>query len=105
MMGKDENACCAYHRLRGHHTQKFHQLKKKIKISIQRGRLLSYVKDVGDHPGKRSPPREDTHSRNPLQKKGDSTYEACKAHLTLHTFNTIAEGFTGGGETNSARKR
>lgn len=57
VMGKDENAWCAYHKLHGHHMEDCHQLKKQIEILIQKGRLLSYMKDVAGKPGKRSPPR------------------------------------------------
>lgn len=73
MMGKDENIWCAYHRLRGHHPENCHQLKKKIEILIQKGWLLAYVKEVESHPGKRSHPREDPNSKNLAHKKEKNT--------------------------------
>lgn len=105
VMGKDENAWCTYHRLRGHHTENCHQLKKEIEILIQRGWLLLYVKDVEGHPGKRSHPREDPSSENPAQKKGKNAKEVPKSRITSYTLNTIAGRFVGGGETSSSRKR
>lgn len=103
-MGKDESTWCAYHRLRGYNTKNCHQLKKQIEILIQRGQLLSYVKDMGGQPGKRSPPREDRSSEDPTQKKWKNTEEVYEARITCHTLNTITWRFTGGGETKSARK-
>lgn len=82
-----------------------HQLKIEIEILIQRGHLLSYVKDVGGYPRKISPPKGDIDSKNPLQKKGKNAYEVREARVTRHTLNTVAGGFVGGGETNSAMKR
>ncbi|XP_050895535.1 uncharacterized protein LOC127102173 [Lathyrus oleraceus] len=105
VMGNDESAWCAYHKLHGHHTENFHQLNKEIKILIRRGRLMSYVKDVEGQTGKRRHPREDTNSENPTQKKGKNIEEVREAQMTRHTLNTIAGGFTGGGETSSSRKR
>lgn len=45
IMGRDKNAWCAYYRLRGHHTEDCHKLKKEIEIIIQRSWLLSYMKE------------------------------------------------------------
>lgn len=99
VMGKDKSAWCAYHRLRGHHTENCHQWKKEIKILIQKGRVLSYVKDVGGQPRKRSLPREDLSSENQAQKKGKNTEKVRKARITRHTLNTIVGEFLEGGET------
>lgn len=102
VMGSDGNVWCVCHRIRGHCTKNCHQLKKEIEALIQKSQLSSYVKDVGVHSRKISPPREDVNSDNPMQKKGRSVN---KVHITHHTLNTIVEGFAGGGETNSTRKR
>lgn len=46
MLGNDAGAWCAYHCVKGHHTEDYHHLKREIKTLIQRGRLLSYVKEA-----------------------------------------------------------
>lgn len=83
MMRKDENAWCVYHKLCGHHTEDSHQLKREIKILIQRGSLWAYVKDVRGQPGKRSPYKGDISLENPLQKKGKNTKEAREVRASL----------------------
>lgn len=45
-MGNETMAWCNYHQIRGHHTNDCHQLKWEIEALIQRGHLLTYVKDV-----------------------------------------------------------
>lgn len=46
VLGRDEEVWYTYHHLRGHHTEYCHQLKRKFEILIQRGWLLSYVKEA-----------------------------------------------------------
>lgn len=89
----------------GNHTENCHQLKKEIKILIQKGQLLSYVKDVEGHPRKRSPPRENPSLENHAQKKGKNAEEVREARITYDVLNTIAGGFTRGGKTSSSRQR
>lgn len=105
MMGKNENAWCGYHKLHGNHMEDCHQLKRDLKILIQRGCLLSYVKDVGRQQGMRSSPKEDTSSWKSSRKKGKSTNKVRETRVTRHILNTIVGGFTGGGETNLSGKR
>ena len=45
VMGKKMKAWCTYHRARGHYTEDCIQLKREIESLIQRGYLLTYVKD------------------------------------------------------------
>lgn len=105
LLGKDEEAWCAYHRLRGHHTEECHQLKREIEILIQRGRLLSYLKEVKGSAGKRNPSRREPNSKDLFAKKGKNIEEVCETQMAHHTLNSISRGFTGGCETSSARKR
>ena len=72
---------------------------------IERGHLLTYVKDDKSHNGKRSPRREDPGSQKTSKTKGTESREGHETKTARHTLNTIAGGFAGGGETSSARKR
>lgn len=92
-----EGCWCSYHRMQVHHTESYHQLKKEIKILIQRGNLLSYVKE--------KPHSEETNSEDPSTKKGKSVEEENETRLARHTLNTITRGFAWGGETISTRMR
>lgn len=78
VMGKDRSARCAYHKLQGHHTRNYHQLKKEIEILIQRGRLLSYIKYVRGQPEKRSPPQKDPNLKIPNRRKGREQKKSTK---------------------------
>lgn len=69
-LDKDKSDWWSYHRIRGHHAKYYHQVKKEIKILIQRRRLLSYTMGVGEPLGKRSAPRRELNSENPSPKKG-----------------------------------
>lgn len=81
VMGKYEDAWYAYHRLRGHHSEDCHQLKREIKILIQRGQLLSYVKDIERSTGKRGPSQREPNSENLSIKKGKSIKEVCETRV------------------------
>ena len=94
-----------YHRARGHHTEDCIQLKREIETLIQRGHLLTYVKDDRPHNGKRSPRQEDPSNEKTSRTKNSESREGHETKTTRHTLNTIAGGFAGGGETSSARKR
>ena len=105
VLGKDEDAWYAYHRMRGYHTEDYHQLKGEIEILIQRGRLLSYMKDVEGATRKRSHSQREQNSENLSAKKEKITEEVPETRVARLTLNTISGGFTGGGETSSSKKR
>lgn len=104
-MGKDEGSWCTYNRMKGRHIEYFHQLKKEIKILIQRGKLLSYMKDLRGPAVKRSPPQRETNPGDPTNKKGKSVVQVCEYRVARHTLNTIVGGVTEGGDVSSTRKK
>ena len=90
--------------MRGH-AEDCHHLKREIKILIQKGWLLSYVKEVEGSLEKISPSKREINSENLSTKKGKNTEEVHETQIARGTLNTISRGFAGGGETSSARKR
>ena len=88
-MGSDPDACCKYHRIRGHTTDNCWQLRKEIDRLIQEGKLRGYVKGG----------RGEDH-RRPTEGKTDEDHK--KDTKERHTLNTISGGFAGGGELSSS---
>lgn len=86
-MGRDDGPWCAYHRVKGHHTEHFHQLKKEIEILIYKGELLLYVKDIGGTTGKKSPSRRESNSENLSIKKGKGADEVRETRVACHNLN------------------
>lgn len=105
ILGNDTGAWCAYHCMKGHHTEDYHHLKREIETLIQRGRLLAYVKDLEGSTGKGSPFRKEPDSENTSTKVGKNTEEIRETRVVRHTLNTISGGFAGGGEISMTRKR
>jgi hypothetical protein len=87
-MGKDKNKWCKYHRIRGHDTDSCIHLRQEIEKLIQNGKLRGYAQDrKGENEQK-------------TEKKKDEGSDGKR-----HTLNTISGGFSGGGESNSSRKK
>lgn len=105
VLGNDSGAWCAYHHVKDHHTKYSHHLKREIENLIQRGRLLSYVKEEEGEMGKRSSSKREPDSKNTYTKKGKNTEEIHETQMAQHTLNNILGGFICGGENISARKR
>lgn len=91
--------------MRGHHTEDCNHLQIEIETLIQRGHLLSYVKETEGSERKRSPSKRESYLDNISTKKGRNTEEVCETPMVGHTLNTISRDFAGGGETSSAIKR
>ncbi|XP_045791812.1 uncharacterized protein LOC123886548 [Trifolium pratense] len=97
LMGPDSDAWCAYHHCRGHSTEKCFRLRDLIEEFIKSGHLRKFIEDAAQ--GRvvvpkvpRPEPRDSSEGRE----------EPPKARVSI---NTIAGGFSGGGESNSTRKR
>lgn len=69
VLGNDARAWCAYHRMNGHHIEDYHHLKREIETLIQRGQLLSYVKEREGATGKWSPSKRESDSENTFYQK------------------------------------
>lgn len=41
--GDEPNKWCKYHKVKGHHTDDYNQVKREIKCLIQEGHLIKYV--------------------------------------------------------------
>lgn len=70
VLGNDAKAWCAFHRVKGHHTERRHHLKKEIETLIQRGQLVSYVKEAEGAARKIDPSEREPDSENTSTKKG-----------------------------------
>ena len=86
---RDMTKYCDFHRDHGHRATDCIQLKKEIKFLNRRGHLCHYVAPEDRN---RTPPPP-PHQPTPAQHQ-----------QPLGEINVISRGFTGGGESNSARK-
>ncbi|KAK2410564.1 hypothetical protein QL285_045924 [Trifolium repens] len=95
-LGQNMNAWCAYHRCRGHDTEKCFRLRDLIGELIKSGHLRKFLDDAAN--GKVVVPKV---QRDPQrdQRQGSGGE---KARIAV---NTIVGGFAGGGESSNARKR
>ena len=85
---RDNTRYCEFHRDHGHQTNDCIQLRKEIEYLIRRGYLRRFVSSEGQNQVQPSPPRQMT---------------------TLHQqplgeIHVISGGFSGGGESSSAKK-
>ncbi|XP_045802656.1 uncharacterized protein LOC123896289 [Trifolium pratense] len=96
-MGLDDNAWCAYHRCRGHSTEKCFRLRDLIEELIKSGHLRKFIDDAAQ--GRVVVPK--VPRQEPRDPPGPNR-EPPKGRISV---NTIAGGFSGGGESSSARKR
>ncbi|CAJ2666975.1 uncharacterized protein LOC123904879 [Trifolium pratense] len=96
-MGLDDNAWCAYHRCRGHSTEKCFRLRDLIEELIKSGHLRKFIDDAAQ--GRVVVPKAPR--QEPRDPPGPNR-EPPKGRISV---NTIAGGFSGGGESSSARKR
>ncbi|CAJ2644717.1 unnamed protein product [Trifolium pratense] len=93
----NDNAWCAYHRCRGHSTEKCFRLRDLIEELIKSGHLRRFIDDAAQ--GRVVVPK--IPRQEPRDPPGPSR-EPPKERISV---NTIAGGFSGGGESSSARKR
>ncbi|CAJ2666766.1 unnamed protein product, partial [Trifolium pratense] len=96
-LGLNDNAWCAYHRCRGHSTEKCFRLRDLIEELIKSGHLRRFIDDAAQ--GRVVVPK--IPRQEPRDTQGPSK-EPPKERISV---NTIAGGFSGGGESSSARKR
>ncbi|GAU50806.1 hypothetical protein TSUD_410820 [Trifolium subterraneum] len=97
IMGPDTEAWCAYHRCKGHDTERCFRLRDLIEDLIRSGHLRKFLEDAAK--GKVAIPKQ---IPNQQKGEGDSRNKGEKHRVAV---NTISGGFAGGGESNSARKR
>jgi hypothetical protein len=95
-LGGNMNAWCAYHRCKGHDTEKCFRLRDLIEELIKSGHLRNFLNDAAN--GKVVVPKT---QRGPQRDQGQSSGEE-KIRIAV---NTIAGGFVGGDESSNARKR
>ncbi|KAJ1443670.1 hypothetical protein SESBI_00264 [Sesbania bispinosa] len=101
--GPDMSKWCDYHRAKGHDTKDCWTLTNKIERLIKEGYLGRYVekrKDRGDRSHRR-----DERGSGSKRRKEDRHKENIKEEEVRGVVTTIAGGFSGGGETSSARRR
>jgi hypothetical protein len=113
-MGDDAGQWCEYHRAYGHDTDNFFTLRMNIEKLIHEGHLGRYVQGRGGgypdkRPDKRPVPNKHS-SRSPKRGRGKEKVQQKESGVEHERndqgiVNTIAGGFSGGGATNSARKR
>ncbi|CAJ2667557.1 unnamed protein product, partial [Trifolium pratense] len=96
-LGLNDNAWCAYHRCRDHSTEKCFRLRDLIEELIKSGHLRRFIDDAAQ--GRVVVPK--IPRQEPRDPPGPSR-EPPKERISV---NTIAGGFSGGGESSSARKR
>ncbi|WJX58397.1 hypothetical protein P8452_43858 [Trifolium repens] len=95
-MGHNTNAWCAYHRCKGHDTEKCFRLRDLIEELIKSGHLRKFLEDAADGKVVVIKVRRDPHENHEENLEGE------KVRIAV---NTIAGGFAGGGESSNARKR
>ena len=86
---RDNTKYYEFHRDHGHRTNDCIQLRKEIEYLIRHGHLRRYVASEGQGQVQPPPPHQPTLSQH---------------QLPLGEIHVISGGFTGGGESNSARK-
>ena len=86
---RDMTKYCDFHRDHGHWTNDCIQLKKEIEFLIRRGHISRYVALEDQNWPPLPPPRQPAPAQH---------------QQPLGEINVISRGFTGGGESNSARK-
>ncbi|MCI24898.1 hypothetical protein A2U01_0046085, partial [Trifolium medium] len=96
-MGLNDNAWCAYHRCKGHDTKKCFRLRDLIEELIKSGHLRKFLEDAAQ--GRVVVPKPPKYQP---KDRSDGEGGTRKSRIAV---NTIAVGFSGGGETSSARKR
>ncbi|PNX84239.1 reticuline oxidase-like protein [Trifolium pratense] len=97
MLGPNNNAWCAYHRAKGHDTEKCFRLRDLIEELIRSGHLRKFIDDAAQ--GRVVVPKvQRQDSKEPPGRDEDQT----RMRIAV---NTIAGGFSGGGVSNNARKR
>jgi len=112
----DRSKRCRYHKNTGHFTEECQALKDKIEELIQAGHLRRFVR--GTRETRRSPCKEQTPRRRdrtpPGPREGDRRGDRrgrrddppqADTRRGREVINTIAGGFGGGGNSNSARKK
>ncbi|KAK2393494.1 hypothetical protein QL285_055433 [Trifolium repens] len=95
-LGQNTNAWCAYHRCKGHDTEKCFRLRDLIEELIKSGHLRKFLEDAAD--GKVVIPKV----RRDTQGNQEENPEGEKVRIAV---NTIAGGFAGGVESSNARKQ
>ncbi|KAK2445921.1 hypothetical protein QL285_016792 [Trifolium repens] len=95
-LGHNTNAWCAYHRCKGHDTEKCFRLRDLIEELVKSGNLRKFLEDAADE--KVVVPKV----RRGPQGNQEENPEGEKVRIAV---NTIAGGFAGGGESSKARKR
>ncbi|GAU31520.1 hypothetical protein TSUD_332960 [Trifolium subterraneum] len=95
-LGPNDGEWCHYHRCKGHDTEKCYKFRDLIEGLIRSGHLRKFIEKAAQV---ETTKQEDTETplESPQDDKGKET-----ARVAV---NTIAGGFAGGGESNSARKR
>ncbi|GAU43828.1 hypothetical protein TSUD_399210 [Trifolium subterraneum] len=97
IMGPDTEAWCAYHRCKGHETERCFRLRDLIKDLIRNGHLRKILEDAAK--GQIALPKQ---APNQQKGEGDGRNKGEKQRVAV---NTISGGFAGRGESVSARKR
>ncbi|MCI31928.1 hypothetical protein A2U01_0053140, partial [Trifolium medium] len=90
-MGLNTNAWCAYHRWKGHDTEKCFRLRDLIEELIKSGHLRKFLEDATQ--GQIVVPKQ---PKYPPKDHPDDDRGTGKARIAV---NTIAGGFSEGGET------
>ncbi|GAU48567.1 hypothetical protein TSUD_137520 [Trifolium subterraneum] len=97
IMGPDTEAWCAYHRCKGHETERCFRLRDLIEDLIRSGHLRKFLEDAAK--GQIALPKQ---TPNQQKGEGDGRNKGEKQRVAV---NTMSGGFVGGGESISARKR
>ncbi|GAU51615.1 hypothetical protein TSUD_182110 [Trifolium subterraneum] len=97
VMGPNTEAWCAYHRCKGHDTERCFRLRDLIEDLIRSGHLRKFLQDAAKG-------QVALLKQIPYQQKGEGD-GGSKGEKHRVVVNTISGGFAGGGESISARKR
>ncbi|GAU44863.1 hypothetical protein TSUD_329190 [Trifolium subterraneum] len=96
VMGPNTEAWCAYHKCKGHDTERCFRLRDLIEDLIRSGHLRKFLEDAAKG-------QIALLKQIPYQQKGEGN-GGNKGEKHRVAVNTISGGFAGGGESNSARK-